>query len=114
MLTFLFLSQIDKRMFDEIQHNSSRLGNQYSIIANQFGILWNRVTWRDLRKPLYSGIAAALYTILHGGTQWRIEDQAFFYERHFVNSAGNNFTNEAKILDLGKTLFLNLHKTVHE
>lgn len=88
-------------MFRETQNNG-RLSSQYNIIFNQFGFDWNRVSWSDLRKPLYSGVAAALYTILHGGTQWRIEDQAQFYEQHFVNKAGNNFTNEALILDKGK------------
>ncbi|VDI83459.1 Hypothetical predicted protein [Mytilus galloprovincialis] len=93
--------QVDKNMFDETHSNAGRLTNEYNIIRNQFRIDWNRVTWSDLRKPLYSGISAALYTILHGGTEWRVEDQAHFYELHFVNKAGNNFTNEAGILDLG-------------
>ncbi|CAG2236748.1 unnamed protein product [Mytilus edulis] len=93
--------QIDKNMFDETHSNAGRLTNEYNIIRNQFGIDWSTVTWSDLRKPLYSGISAALYIILHGGTEWRIEDQAHFYELHFVNKAGNNFTNEASILDQG-------------
>ncbi|CAC5362153.1 Collagen alpha-1(XII) chain [Mytilus coruscus] len=93
--------QVDKNMFDETHSNSGRLTAEYNIIRNIFGIDWSRVTWSDLRKPLHSGISAALYTILHGGTEWRIEDQAHFYELHFVNKAGNNFTNEAGILDQG-------------
>lgn len=93
--------QIDENMFIETKNNAGRLSDQYNIIRNQFGIDWNRVTWSELRQPLYSGIAAALYTILHGGTGWRVEDQAHFYETYFVNLAGNNFTNEANILDRG-------------
>ncbi|KAK7095218.1 uncharacterized protein [Littorina saxatilis] len=33
-------------------------------ITASFGITWTSVTWQDLRKPLYSGLAAALSTFL--------------------------------------------------
>ena len=99
-------------MFDETHSNAGRLTNEYNIIRNQFGIDWSTVTWSDLRKPLYSGISAALYIILHGGTEWRIEDQAHFYELHFVNKAGNNFTNEASILDQGIKFIHSIDKFV--
>lgn len=40
---------------------SKVLGNQRRGIQGNFSIDWSSVTWSDLRKPLYSGIAAALY-----------------------------------------------------
>ena len=80
------------------------LGAEYSTIQAQFGIGWQAVRWQDLRRPLYSGIAAALYTKLHGSVGWRIENQAEFYQQYFKPAAGNNFTQLANILDLGKKL----------
>lgn len=88
---------------------------QYSIIRNKFGIDWSMVKWSDLRKPLYSGIAAALYTILKGGVGWRVEDQAQFWQNYYHSYGGNNFTNLANILDLGiyltvvGFLFIHIH-----
>ena len=34
------------------------------ITLNKLAIDWSKVTWSDLRKPLYSGLAAALYEVL--------------------------------------------------
>lgn len=52
--------QIDKQKFT-ITQTSKVLGNQRRGIQGNFSIDWSSVTWSDLRKPLYSGIAAALY-----------------------------------------------------
>lgn len=52
--------QIDKQKFTMTQ-TSKVLGNQRRGIQGNFSIDWSSVTWSDLRKPLYSGIAAALY-----------------------------------------------------
>ena len=37
------------------------LQTYHDKIANNFGIIWPNVEWIDLRKPLYSGLAARLY-----------------------------------------------------
>ena len=84
------------------------LQNEKNIIRNTFGIDWNSVRWQDLRKPLYSGIAAALYTKLKGGVAWRIEDQANTYENYFQSFGGHNFTNQAQLLDQGELLHFRL------
>ncbi|XP_069121966.1 uncharacterized protein [Argopecten irradians] len=81
--------------------SSNRLLPEYSIIAQKFNIDWGAVDWADLRKPLYSGIAAALYTKLHGSLGWRIEDQGQFYANNFQSMGGNNFTNLAELLAQG-------------
>lgn len=47
------------------------------------GIDWSRVTWQDLRKPLFSGIAAAMYATIQsgaGGVPNGIEYQAVFWK----------------------------------
>lgn len=91
---------MDQDKFRETQ-TTSGLQNEKNIIRNTFGINWDYVTWSDLRKPLYSGIAAALYTKLHSVVAWRIEDQANTYESLFQSSGGHNFTNLAQLLDQG-------------
>lgn len=91
---------MDQDKFRETQ-TTSGLQNEKSIIRNTFGINWDYVTWADLRKPLYSGIAAALYTKLHSAVAWRIEDQANTYESLFQSSGGHNFTSLAQLLDQG-------------
>lgn len=100
MFISIHVYQVDQDKFRETQ-TSSGLQNEKNIIRNTFGINWDYVTWSDLRKPLYSGIAAALYTKLHSVVAWRIEDQANTYESLFQSSGGHNFTNLAQLLDQG-------------
>ncbi|KAK3599233.1 hypothetical protein CHS0354_012842 [Potamilus streckersoni] len=96
--------QVDEDKFTETQNNC-KLQAKYDIIRNVFGIDWSRVTWYDLRKPLYSGLAAALYTIdtsRTGGMDWRIEQQATFWEKYYhTGGRATNFTIKADVLDEG-------------
>ncbi|XP_053381097.1 uncharacterized protein LOC128549055 [Mercenaria mercenaria] len=98
--------QVDHSAFSETQNNSA-LQSQYSIIQNVFGINWDKVSWSDLHKPLYSGIAAALFTILksgYSGLSWKEEEQGHFWARNFHGgSTATNFREMAQILDLGCT-----------
>ena len=48
-------------MFTATQANSPALQSKYAAIRDAFGIDWMSVRWTDLQKPLYSGLAAALY-----------------------------------------------------
>ena len=53
--------QVDEDMFNEtkvILQSPSRL---YTNIILLFGIEWYGTTWEDLRKPLYSGLAARVF-----------------------------------------------------
>ena len=53
--------QVDEDAFDDTQ-NTSVHTELLPAITEIFGINWvNDVTWMDLLKPLYSGIAARLY-----------------------------------------------------
>ena len=55
--------QVDEIGFKDTQDTRShrRLLDKYKKITVEFGINWPEVQWRDLRKPLYSGIAARLF-----------------------------------------------------
>ena len=57
-------------MFRETQNcTSPYLQSACNNTISALGIYWPAVTWSDLRKPLYSGVAAALYTLLTLGSQ---------------------------------------------
>ncbi|XP_069121965.1 uncharacterized protein [Argopecten irradians] len=59
--------QIDRDQFLETQ-NSGFLNTARALLRNTLTIDWSTARWEDLRKPLYSGVAAALYTLLKAGT----------------------------------------------
>jgi hypothetical protein len=40
------------------------LKKKYEIIKKELGIDWTKVKWEDLRKPLYSALAARLLLTL--------------------------------------------------
>lgn len=54
--------QIDESGFNDTQDNTShpKLNDKFDRIQTCFGINWRKVQWEDLRKPLYSGLAARL------------------------------------------------------
>lgn len=43
--------------------NNSLLQTYYDKIETVLGLKWDEVSWQDLRKPLYSAIAARLFII---------------------------------------------------
>ncbi|XP_033732112.1 uncharacterized protein LOC117321712 [Pecten maximus] len=92
--------QLSLPKFLETKYNNQLL-HEYDMLVQKFNIDWGEVNWNDLRKPLYSGIAAALFTKIHGGVGWRIEDQGQFFANNFLSMGGNNFTNLAEILAQG-------------
>ena len=55
--------QVDEIGFNDTQDTSahSNLIRKYELIQEKFNIDWRSVTWEDLRKPLYSGLAARLF-----------------------------------------------------
>lgn len=48
-------------MFNLTKAGTGLLNAEYIRIQEAFGIDWRTVTWMDLQKPLYSGLAAALF-----------------------------------------------------
>lgn len=54
-------------MFKATQTCPNYISTECSLLraSSQFQYLeWTKVTWSDLRKPLYSGVASALYMLL--------------------------------------------------
>ncbi|RUS84625.1 hypothetical protein EGW08_007597, partial [Elysia chlorotica] len=87
--------QVDRTQFERTKFESPRLSAEYSLLLSKLGIDWFGVTWADLVKPLYSGIAAALHLILEGAPGTVASDvtsQAIFWvSRLRVGRSGQEF-----------------------
>ncbi|CAG2188029.1 unnamed protein product [Mytilus edulis] len=73
--------QIDQDMFQQIA-TAKVLDDAKKMIKQSIGIDWSKVQWADLAKPLYSGLAASLFTLLKAGNNGiprGIEYQANFW-----------------------------------
>ncbi|XP_071097399.1 uncharacterized protein [Haliotis cracherodii] len=93
--------QIDESKFI-ITKASSSARALFPKITSRFGIDWNITNWADLRKPIFSGLAAALYlATLTEDIPQRTKDQATFYQRHFRNDTQSvhNFSEGSKRFD---------------
>ena len=58
------------------------------LIQREFNIDWTKVTWSDLRKPLYSGLAAVLYLMQRTGSNTTaipasLEGQGDFWSHYY-------------------------------
>ncbi|XP_071095092.1 uncharacterized protein [Haliotis cracherodii] len=53
--------QVDKSKFLMTKTCPSSIASECSIVQSAFNIDWRSTSWADLRKPLYSGLASALY-----------------------------------------------------
>ncbi|XP_046567540.1 serine-rich adhesin for platelets-like [Haliotis rubra] len=94
--------QVDESKFN-LTKASSKAGALLPKIKYVFGIDWSITRWEDLRQPMFSGLAAALYLAsltedIPQGTQ----DQATFYFRHFRNDnqSMHDFSEGSKRLDI--------------
>ena len=56
------LFQIGQELFN-LTKNNRNLYDYYQAIKNNLNIVWSNVTWTDLRKPIYSGLAASLLVL---------------------------------------------------
>lgn len=90
--------------------SSSKFKKEYQEIKDYFGIDWNNVTWSDLRKPLYSALAASLFTsttIDAGGIPKTTNSQAQFWAAKFRHGGtAANFTQLSNELE-GKQSYMN-------
>ena len=82
-------------------------------VNEEYDIDWNSMAWEELRKPLYSGLAARIYTeeIKPNETDIprSLEDQGDFYVSYYrPNGDANKFINLAKGLDNGMISWLSL------
>ncbi len=85
---------IDQKGFGDTQKVSGHpnLKNQYTKIENGFGIEWLSVKYQDLRKPLYSGLAARLKYLnvkspIPPSSQ--LGSQADYWKRTYKRKRGN-------------------------
>ncbi|XP_070175590.1 uncharacterized protein [Littorina saxatilis] len=75
--------QVDSSMFQATKANTAQLRTKYAAIRDAFGIDWMSVQWQDLEKPLYSGLAAALYTFTQGKVPTNLEQQGTYVHSHY-------------------------------
>ncbi|XP_025113984.1 uncharacterized protein LOC112576009 [Pomacea canaliculata] len=87
--------------------NDPRLSRFYEDITQRFGIDWNRLTWDQLRKPIYSGLATALYIAQKFNGQAipvSKEEQAAWYQSNIHPQnliAAYNYTKQSDRLESG-------------
>ena len=95
--------QLSKSKYLQTKGSSSVLTAPVSSISSSFGITWSTTQWVDLRKPLYSALAARLYLYLIStsiplGTN--INGQASYWVNQYTSSAGttSDFTSAVNFL----------------
>ncbi|XP_067667789.1 uncharacterized protein [Haliotis asinina] len=73
--------QIDEDKFLETRSCPSSISAECTAIQSIFNIDWRSASWTDLRKPLYSGLAAALYIKKYnsGSPPGDLKSQASFW-----------------------------------
>ena len=85
---------------------SSSLAPFHEEIKNYFGIDWSVVIWEDLRKPLYSGLAARLYMQWNSGgvsIGTSVEEQATYWVAYYrENGDKQTFIDRVGELDDSK------------
>ena len=103
--------QVDLIGFQDTQNITSHPGlvSKFSKIRRQFGIDWRTVQWEDLRKPLYSGLAARL--LLSNKPEpiplaSNVTAQASYWKEHYNTEKGagteEKFIRDVRALKRGK------------
>ena len=85
--------QVDEVGFRDTQDTTSHpgLNVKFDKIQRKFGINWREVKWEDLRKPLYSGLAARLFlsNVLEGiPIASDIRAQGQYWKEHYNTDDG--------------------------
>lgn len=78
--------QVDESVFRDTQDTASHpeLITSYEQIMNKFQVDWPSVQWTDLRKPLYSGLAARLFLLsINSSIPCDVRGQAAYWMRYF-------------------------------
>ncbi len=100
--------QIDQKGFDDTQKVSGHpnLKNQYTKIKKDFGIDWASVKYQDLRKPLYSGLAARLkYLNIKSPipSSSQLGSQADYWKRNYNSNKGKGMKFVSDVLSYDKS-----------
>ena len=83
--------QVDKIAFEDTQDTKShsRLSKKFAKIKSKFGIEWSCVKWKDVEKPLYSGLAARLFlSNIPEPIPIEIDEQARYWKEHYNTEEG--------------------------
>ena len=85
--------QVDLTGFRDTQDTTSHpeLVSKFREIQGRFNIDWRSVQWEDLRKPLYSGLAARLFLSNVAESIPLASDvagQASYWKRHYNTESG--------------------------
>ena len=104
--------QVDKIGFEDTKNTAShpKLQTKFDAIKKSFTgadgnpLDWRSVEWSDLRKPLYSGLAARLLlTNIPAAIPSDIPGQADYWKKHYNTEAGGGtakkFEDDVKALE---------------
>lgn len=82
--------QIDEIGFKSTQDIKShpKLKEHYKKIKQKTGIDWTKVTWEDLRKPLYSALAARLYLLNIPKNKLDMSNHEKYWKEFYNTKAG--------------------------
>lgn len=83
--------QVDRVAFQDTQDTASHpeLFAKYDRIMREFEIDWPSVQWTDLRRPLYSGLAARLFLLnIPSEIPGDIAGQAMYWKRYYNTELG--------------------------
>ena len=103
--------QVDLTGFRDTQDTTSHPGlvSKFQEIQRRFGIDWPSVQWEDLRKPLYSGLAARLFLSNVAESiplASNVTGQASYWKRHYNTESGAGtearFIEDVMALEGGK------------
>ena len=95
---------VDEDLFDETQNTASysSLSTLHQSIETEFSIDWSSVVWNDLRKPLYSALAARLYLTTVSASipiSSSIDSQATYWVTNY-NPSGSTSTFVTRVNEL--------------
>ena len=97
--------QVDEVGFRDTQDVASHPGlrARYELIRQEFDINWPDVEWMDLRRPLYSGLAARLFLLnIPDPIPCDVAGQAAYWKCHYNTIQGSG--TEQKFINDVSTL----------
>ncbi len=91
--------QVDEIAFESTQDHT-RLRYRYQQIMAELGIDWSGIEWRDLRIPLYSGLAVRLFLLnILAPIPCDVTEQAAYWKRYY-NTVSGGGTEQKFISDV--------------
>lgn len=97
-------------MFNLTKAGTPELKKIQDEVFKKLFVLWNGINWKDLNRPLYSGLAAAIYlrTKTNDSIPFSKPDQAKFWKTHFrTNGNEQNFLTAMQAMPEGGVYLLN-------